>query len=108
MYFLIRLEPQKSLENILERAQGQRRDIASDGCNRKTTRPTDKEEIALRWSCYKGELGTSFAVSLGGQRAEEVKDALKGAGRTTSSNGPTFVHMEKSNGKLIAERNGDT
>ncbi|GFS06104.1 hypothetical protein ElyMa_002955900 [Elysia marginata] len=41
-------------------------------------------------------------------KAEKVEDALKGAGLTTSSNGPTAVHMEKSNGKLRVERNDES
>ncbi|GFR93479.1 hypothetical protein ElyMa_006226400 [Elysia marginata] len=68
-----------------------------------TERTSDNEEIALRWSCYKGALGTSCAASL-----EEVEDALKGAQLTTSSNGPAIVHMEKSNGKLRVARNGES
>ncbi|GFR65586.1 hypothetical protein ElyMa_003662800 [Elysia marginata] len=62
--------------------------------NEEVLQAADVTEIALRWSCCKGELGTSFAASLGseGLRAQEVEDALKGAGRTTPSNGPTIVH----------------
>ncbi|GFR68743.1 hypothetical protein ElyMa_005616300 [Elysia marginata] len=102
----------KSLENILEGAQDQRRGTISGGCNRKTARPADKHEIALRWSCHKRELGTSFAASLGSLKAElsaeEVEDALKGAGLATSSNGLTIVHMDTPNGKLRVERNGES
>ncbi|GFR83336.1 4-coumarate--CoA ligase [Elysia marginata] len=45
-----------------------------------TARLADKEEIALRWSFYKGELGTSFAASLEGRTG-----GRRGSGRPKRS-----------------------
>ncbi|GFR69805.1 hypothetical protein ElyMa_003767300 [Elysia marginata] len=67
----------RRVENILEGAQGQQRGTTNGGFNRKTARSA--EELALRWSCYKGLLVTSFAAKLwrAELRADEIEDALR-------------------------------
>ncbi|GFS23339.1 hypothetical protein ElyMa_005130900 [Elysia marginata] len=81
----------RNLENILEKAQDQRRGITSGGCNRKTARPAGG-----------GSSGHLLQLALGGR--------IQGRrGLTTSGNGPTIVHnIKTSNGKLRVERNGES
>ncbi|GFR71094.1 hypothetical protein ElyMa_000344100 [Elysia marginata] len=54
----------------MEGAQDQRRGrpTTSGGCNRKTARPANKEETALRWSCYRGSSGHLLQLAVEGRR----------------------------------------
>ncbi|GFR78183.1 hypothetical protein ElyMa_003988400 [Elysia marginata] len=72
------IEPQRSLENICEGAQDQRRGITNSGCNRKSARQADEKETALRWTWGTRDIFYSQPWRAE-MRAEEVEDALEGA-----------------------------